>query len=65
MNQERESKRKDVRMSIGVMKDQKLNLRNLHVSPYTGLHEELEHPKIKTKLISSKLVNVMGEYCNR
>jgi hypothetical protein len=29
---------------------------------YTGLHEELEHPKIKTRLISVNLVNVMGEY---
>ena len=29
---------------------------------YTGLHEELEHLKIKTRLITAKLVNVMGEY---
>ncbi len=29
---------------------------------YTGLHEELEHLKIKTRLISVNLVNVMGEY---
>jgi hypothetical protein len=29
---------------------------------YTGLHEELEHLKIKTRLISDKPVNVMGEY---
>jgi hypothetical protein len=28
----------------------------------TGLHEELEHLKIKTRLINTKLVNVMGEY---
>jgi hypothetical protein len=28
----------------------------------TGLHEELEHIKIKTRLISAKLANVMGEY---
>ncbi len=30
--------------------------------PYTGLHEELEHLKIKTRLIRAKFVNVMGEY---
>jgi hypothetical protein len=30
-------------------------LRNLHVS-------NMEHLKIKTRLISSKLANVMGEY---
>ncbi len=29
---------------------------------YTGLHEELEHLKIKTRLISAKFPNVMGEY---
>ena len=29
---------------------------------YTGLVEELEHLKIKTRLISAKPVNVMGEY---
>jgi hypothetical protein len=29
---------------------------------YTGLHEELEHLKIKTRLINTKLVNVMCEY---
>jgi hypothetical protein len=28
----------------------------------TGLHEELEHLKIKTRLINEKLVDVMGEY---
>ena len=28
----------------------------------TGLHEELEHLKIKTRLIRAKLANVMGEY---
>jgi hypothetical protein len=27
-----------------------------------GLHEELEHLKIKTRLISANLSNVMGEY---
>ena len=29
---------------------------------YTGLHEELEHLKIKTRLIRVTLPNVMGEY---
>ncbi len=29
---------------------------------YTGLHEEMEHLKIQTRLISAKLANVMGEY---
>ncbi len=29
---------------------------------YTGFHEELEHLKIKTRLISAKLGNVMGKY---
>ena len=28
----------------------------------TGLHEELEHLKIKTRLVSVELANVMGEY---
>ena len=29
---------------------------------YTGLYEELEHLKIKTRLIRAKFANVMGEY---
>ena len=29
---------------------------------YTGLHEELEHLKTKTRLIRAKFANVMGEY---
>jgi hypothetical protein len=29
---------------------------------YTGLYQELEHLKIKTRLIRSNLVNVMGVY---
>jgi len=29
---------------------------------YTGLYEELEHLKIKTRLICAKFANVMGEY---
>ncbi len=31
---------------------------------YTGFHEELEHLKIKTRLINVNLANVMGEYVN-
>jgi hypothetical protein len=29
---------------------------------YTGLNENLEHLKIKTRLMNVKVVNVMGEY---
>jgi hypothetical protein len=29
---------------------------------YTGFHGELEHPKIKSRLIDEKFVSVMGEY---
>jgi hypothetical protein len=29
---------------------------------YTGLHGELEHLKIKTRLIDEMFVSVMGEY---
>ena len=29
---------------------------------YTGLYVELEHLKIKTRLISEKFANLMGEY---
>ncbi len=28
----------------------------------TGLHEELEHLKIKTRFINTKFAKVMGEY---
>jgi hypothetical protein len=34
-------------MSVGVIKDYKLNLRDLHVSHNTGLYGELEHLKIE------------------
>jgi hypothetical protein len=40
----------------------KLNLRNLHDVVYTGLLGELEHLKIKTRLIDEMFVSVMGEY---
>jgi hypothetical protein len=74
------------RQYVGVMKDQKLKLRNLHelktrpnyecrcdgrLKPkgeestyltYTGLLGELEHLKIKTRLIDEKFASVMGEY---
>jgi hypothetical protein len=42
-------------MSVGVMKDYKLKLRNLHSS-------HTEHHKIETRLIDEKFVNTMGEY---
>jgi len=49
-------------MIFGVMKDYKLKLRNLHSSyTVTGLVEELEHRKIKTRLIDEKFASVMGE----
>jgi hypothetical protein len=28
---------------------------------YTGLHRQLEHLKIKTRLIDERIANVMGE----
>ncbi len=48
-------------MSVGVMKDQKLKMRNLHVS-HTGLFGGLEHLKIKTRLTDEMFASVMGEY---
>jgi hypothetical protein len=36
MNRENESQRQDLYMSVGVMKDSKLNLRNLHDSHTLG-----------------------------
>jgi hypothetical protein len=45
------------------MKDYKLNLRNEStLLTYTGLLGELEHLKIKTRLIDEKFASVMGEY---
>jgi hypothetical protein len=57
MNQERESYRQDLYMSVGVIKDYKRNLRNLHgrirwVGRGTGT------PKDKDEMFAS----VMGEY---
>ena len=50
-------------MSVGVMKDYKLKLRNLHDSHRdTGLVVELEHLEIETRLIDEKFANAMGEY---
>ena len=60
-----ESYRKDVYMSVGVMKDYKLKLRNFNLVTrltYTGLVVELEHLKIETGLIDEKFANAMGEY---
>ncbi len=48
-------------MSVGEMKDYKLNLRNLRLV-YTGFLVELEHLKIKTTLIDEMFASVMGEY---
>jgi hypothetical protein len=44
-------------MSVGVTKDEK-STRLSH----TGLLEELEHLKIKTRLMTEKFESVMGEY---
>ncbi len=49
-------------MSVGVMKDYKLKLRNLRVSDTLGLVVQLEHLKIETRLIDEKFANTMGEY---
>ena len=53
-------------MSVGVMKDYKLKLRNLSASHTLGwswkLKLELEHLKIETRLIDEKFANAMGEY---
>ncbi len=48
-------------MSVGVMKNQNLKVRNLHVSDTLGLIGELEHLKIETRLIDEKFESVMGE----
>jgi hypothetical protein len=37
-------------------------MRNLHDVVYTGFLGELEHLKIKTRLIDEMFVSVMGEY---
>ncbi len=53
-------------MSVGVMKDYKLKLRNLHSSytseEPTGFLGGLEHLKLKTRLIDEMFASVMGEY---
>jgi hypothetical protein len=43
-------------MSVGVMKEYKLKLRDLRAS-----RVELEHLKIKTRLTNEKFANAMGE----
>jgi hypothetical protein len=49
-------------MSVGVMKDYRLKLRDLLSSHHgTGLVVELEHLKIKTRLTNEKFSSVMGE----
>jgi hypothetical protein len=42
-------------MSVGVMKDEKLKMRDLQVSD-TLFHGGLEHPKIKPRLIQVKSI---------
>jgi hypothetical protein len=53
-------------MSVGVMKDYKLKLRNLHSSytseEPTGFLGGLEHLKIETRLINEKIPNTLSEY---
>ena len=46
-------------MTIGVTKDKKLKLRDLHLV-YNGLREGLEHLKIKMRLINERFGSVMG-----
>jgi len=48
-------------MNVGVMKDYKLKLRNLHTVYTLGDSGELEYLKIKTRLIDEKFTSVMGE----
>jgi hypothetical protein len=47
-------------MSVGVMKDSKTE-ESTRLG-YTGLIGELEHLKIKTRLINEMFASVMGEY---
>jgi len=50
-------------MSVGVMKDYKLKLRNHHKFTrlaYTGLVVELEHLKIETRSIDQKFANAVS-----
>ncbi len=49
-------------MSVGVTKDYKLKVRNLHSSHTLGWScLELEHLKTETRLISEMFANAMGE----
>ena len=47
-------------MSVGVMKDRKLKSEGSTRLTYTGLRGELEHLKIKTRLIDERFASVMG-----
>ncbi len=49
-------------MSVGVMKDYKLETREVTRLAYTGLAVELEHLKIETRLTIEKFASVMDEY---
>jgi hypothetical protein len=53
----------DLYMSVGVMKDSNLNLRDLHSThlTYTEWCGGLEHLKIDTRLIDERVPSVMGE----
>jgi hypothetical protein len=48
-------------MSVGVMKDWTKSEKSTRHT-YTGLLGELEHLKIKTRLIDEMFASVMGEY---
>ncbi len=49
-------------MSVGAMKDSKTKTEKSSRLTYTGLFGELEHLKIKTRLIDEMFPSVMGEY---
>jgi hypothetical protein len=49
-------------MSVGVMKDYKLKLRNLSVSHTLGWSWNWNTLKIETRSIDEKFANAMGEY---
>ena len=49
-------------MSVGAMKDSKTKTEKSTRLTYTGLLGELEHLKIKTRLIVEMFASVVGEY---
>jgi hypothetical protein len=48
-------------MNVGTMKDFKTKFEESTLLAYTGLLGELEHLKIKTRLIDENFASVMGE----